>query len=160
GAAAERGSHLHVGEDHPLPGGQAGLGGADALRRVLPLVAPLARRAAQDVIEQTLVVLLLGIGMEGRELLGARPCLRRQAQGGGGEPDREAARAHPARPAAARVSFASASLTRSTNARARRVISSNRPAAASAGSASAAPRPTPTQPACRNGTVFSRFVPP
>src|SRR5256885_395150 len=112
-APAERGEHLHVGEDHPLSGGQAGLRCADALRRALPLVAPHARRAAQDVVEQTLVVLLLGHGVEGRELLGPGPRLRRDKQREGGEPASEASRAHPARPAAARASFASA--TRATS---------------------------------------------
>src|SRR6266545_4175608 len=121
------------------------------------------------MIDEALVVLFLGLGAERRELFGAGPHHRwpggegrrdrdQGSRGGdddgsghdgaGGAPDH--ATSLGTRP------VARASVTRWTNAFARRVISTNWPASTSFESARAPPSPTPMQPACSKGARFSR----
>ena len=66
----------------PLPRGEAALRGAEGLRRPLPLVAPLGRRAREQVVEDALVVLLGTLDVEAGELLG-RGARRRRAHAAG-----------------------------------------------------------------------------
>src|SRR5207249_8715831 len=64
GAPSERARQLELGVDHPEPRGQAGLRGADRLRRALPLVPPVPGEAREVVVDHALVVALLGLGIE------------------------------------------------------------------------------------------------
>src|SRR5439155_19503385 len=166
GAPSERARQLELGVDHPEPRGQAGLRGADRLRRALPLVPPVPGEAREVVVDHALVVALLGLGIEGGEFLGRGP------RGRGPQRDsRRDHRAHHERGRADRTrppqdtALRSAARSRSnfssrlTKARARRVISAKWPAAASAGSASEAPRPMPIAPARRKETKLSGSVP-